>query len=129
MTLPAPQPRYTIDEYVRRELSSEEKHEFQDGEILAMSGGSPEHSLIIVNTSAAIHTRLRGRPCRNYESNLRIRIPSVRRYVYADGSIFCAPLEYDSEDTSRNNGSRRISATSLLAHSVTSTASVPVRVY
>jgi Uma2 family endonuclease len=103
MTLPEPQPRYTIDEYVRRELTSDEKHEFQDGEILGMSGGSPEHSLIIVNTSSAIHTRLRGKTCRNYESNLRIRIPSVRRYVYADGSIFCAPLEYDAEDTSRQS--------------------------
>jgi Uma2 family endonuclease len=103
MTLREPQHRYTIDEYVRSELTSEEKHEFQDGEILAMSGGSPEHSLIIVNTSSAIHIRLHGKPCRNYESNLRIRIPSVRRYVYADGSIFCAALEYDSEDTSRQS--------------------------
>jgi Uma2 family endonuclease len=103
MTLPEPQPRYTIEEYIRLESVAQEKHEFHDGEILAMSGGSPEHSLIIVNTSSAIHTRLRGKPCRNYESNLRIRIPSARRYVYADGSIFCAPLEYDSEDTSRQS--------------------------
>jgi Uma2 family endonuclease len=99
MTLPEPQPRYTIEEYVRRETTADERHEFHDGEILAMSGGSPEHSLIIVNTNSAIHTRLRGKPCRNYESNLRIRIPGVRRYVYADGSIFCAPLEYDPDDT------------------------------
>jgi Uma2 family endonuclease len=100
MTLPEPQPRYTIEEYVRRETTADERHEFHDGEILAMSGGSPEHSLIIVNTNSAIHTRLRGQPCRNYESNLRIRIPSVRRYVYADGSIFCTPLEYDPDDPS-----------------------------
>ncbi|MDB5322441.1 MAG: hypothetical protein JWN40_4072 [Phycisphaerales bacterium] len=103
MTLPEPQPRYTIEEYIRLESVAQEKHEFHDAEILAMPGGSPEHSLIIVNTSSAIHTRLRGKPCRTYESNLRIRIPSARRYVYADGSIFCAPLEYDSEDTSRQS--------------------------
>ena len=103
MTLPKPQHPFTIEEYVRLELSAEEKHEFHDGEILAMSGGSPEHSLIIVNTNSAIHARLRGKPCRNYESNLRIRIPSARRFVYADGSIFCAPLEYDSEDASRQS--------------------------
>jgi Uma2 family endonuclease len=103
MTLPESPIPYTIEEYVRREATAGEKHEFHDGDIQAMSGGSPEHSLIIMNTSSAIHTRLRGKPYRNYESNLRIRIPSVRRYVYADGSIFCAPLEYDPEDPSRQS--------------------------
>jgi Uma2 family endonuclease len=101
MTQPATKDRYTVAEYLRLERDVPEKHEFHDGEILAMSGGSPSHSLIASNTTRALGNRLLGKQCRVYESNLRIRIPRQDRYVYADGSVICGPEEFDPEDAKR----------------------------
>ena len=44
MGVPHAKPRHTIAEYLRLEALATEKHEFHDGEILAMSGGAPDHS-------------------------------------------------------------------------------------
>lgn len=103
MGLPHPKERFTIAQYIEREIAAEIKHEFHDGEILAMSGGQPDHSLINMNFGAAVHLLLRGKPCRIYESNLRIRIPTEPRYLYPDATIFCLPLIHDPEDPSHQS--------------------------
>ena len=74
--------RLSLADYIRLEEQSEIRHEFHDGEILAMSSGSPDHSLIISNTNALFHFALRGSPCRIYESNLRIAISNSARGVF-----------------------------------------------
>lgn len=102
MSLPAqPRPRrYTIEEYLRIESDSSQRHEYHDGEIVAMAGGSPEHSLIVANMVGEIRNRLKGTPCRVYEGNLRVRIPRSRYYVYPDATIVCGPAERDPDDRS-----------------------------
>src|SRR4051812_20040413 len=59
MTLPLANPRYTVEEYLRMEESAVDRHEYHDGEILAMSGGTYEHSLINVNVISSLKNRLR----------------------------------------------------------------------
>ena len=95
MTMPAAKPRYTVEEYLRMEESAVDRHEFHDGEILAMSGGTHEHSLINVNVTSALKNRLRGGPCRVAESNLRVRIGTLSKYVYPDASVICGPPAFD----------------------------------
>src|SRR5688572_25434080 len=99
----APQPprRYTIQEYLRMEYDAEQRHEYYDGEIVAMAGGTPPHSLIITNILAGLHTRLRGSPCRVYESNLRVRVPHSRLYAYPDATVVCGATQHDLEDAKR----------------------------
>jgi Uma2 family endonuclease len=65
--------RHTVEEYLRLERDALDKHEFHDGEILAMSGGTARHNLICMNFGAALNARLKGKPCRVYDSNLRVR--------------------------------------------------------
>src|SRR4051812_43546957 len=89
------QPRYTIEEYLRRERAALEKHEYRDGEIVLMAGGTADHSLIVANTISALHRRLEGKPCRVYDSNLRIRIPRSVLYTYPDVSVICGQREPD----------------------------------
>jgi Uma2 family endonuclease len=98
MTYPAAQPRHSIAEYLGLERTSDRKHEFHNGEILAMSGGSPEHSLIALNIGGELRNRLKGNPCRAYESNLRVSISRTGRYVYPDASVVCGPLQLDPAD-------------------------------
>jgi Uma2 family endonuclease len=91
---------YTVEQYLRLEREASDKHEYRDGEILAMAGGSPNHSLIIANVIREAGNQLKGKPCRVYESNLRIRIPRKTLYAYPDSSILCAPPQFDPDDRS-----------------------------
>lgn len=90
---------YTPEEYLRLEYDAQERHQYYRGEIFAMAGGSPEHSLIIANVGRELGNRLRGKPCRVYESNLRVRIPRTTLYTYPDIPVICGELRFDPLDT------------------------------
>jgi Uma2 family endonuclease len=94
--------RYTFAEYLAYDESVEWKNEFHEGEILAMSGSSPEHALITANALRAIGNRLEGKPCRVYSADLKIAAKPGSRVCYPDGSIVCGPLEYDPNDPKRH---------------------------
>ena len=90
--------RYSAEDYY--DLGEEEayKSEYFDGEIFAMAGGGPEHSLIIANLLGELGQRLKGKPCTPYDGNLRIEIPATGLITYPDLSVFCKKLELDSKD-------------------------------
>lgn len=98
MGLPVERPRYTVGEYLRREQEALDRHEYRDGEILLMAGGTPDHSLVIANTIRELGNRLRGKPCRVYDSNLRVRVPRTVLYTYPDATIICGRREIDQND-------------------------------
>ncbi|HET6250249.1 MAG TPA: Uma2 family endonuclease [Tepidisphaeraceae bacterium] len=102
MGMPAQRRRFTIAEYLELEEDAVDRHEYQDGEILAMAGGSPEQSFITANFVREAGNALKGKPCRVAESNLRIRIPQTPRYMYPDASIICGPLQFDPQDPKRH---------------------------
>jgi Uma2 family endonuclease len=82
--------RYSIEQYFLVEETSEIKHEYFDGEIFAMAGGSREHDTIVGNVFAHFHTMLRGSSCQPYSSDMRVRTPAGL-YTYPDVSIVCGP--------------------------------------
>jgi Uma2 family endonuclease len=79
-------------EYFAIDDSSEQRHELVDGVVWAMSGGTPEHSRVTINLGAALRTRLRGKPCRPYSSDLRVAL-TYQAFAYPDLTIVCGPLE------------------------------------
>ena len=83
------------EEYLAFERSSEQRHEFADGEIFAMSGGTREHSLIAVNIVGELRQALLDRPCEVHASDMRVKIQATTRYVYPDGSVVCGPPAFD----------------------------------
>ncbi len=89
---------YTVAEYLAFEHEATERHEYRDGEIISMAGGSPQHSLIIANVIGGLHGRLKGKPCRVFESNLRVRSARDARYVYPDVSVVCNEARFDPAD-------------------------------
>jgi Uma2 family endonuclease len=101
MGLPAENRRFAVEEYLRMEQASESRHEFHDGEILAMSGGSLEHSLIVTNVSAALHAALVGSPCLVLDSNLKVGIAKAHRFVYPDVHVNCDGPQFDPRDPTR----------------------------
>jgi Uma2 family endonuclease len=98
MGLPAEKHRYSIQDYYRIENDSTAKHEFRDGEILAMAGGSPQHALLAANFIGELHVRLKGKPCKPYGSDLRVRIAAHDRTVYPDVSVICGEVQLDPDD-------------------------------
>ena len=101
MGLPAEKRFHTVEDYLRWEQSSTSRHEFHDGEILAMAGASPDHSLIAMNLGAALNRRLQGNPCHAYGSDLKVGLRGAGRFVYPDLSVVCSPREFDPRDPAR----------------------------
>lgn len=88
----------TYVEYLAFEEANPGKHELVRGEILAMSGGTPEHARLAPELVQVLGPALRGGPCRLYSSDLRVRIDAVDRAAYPDLTIVCGPLETSSAD-------------------------------
>lgn len=89
--------KLTYADYATREETAENRHEFLDGEVFAMSGGTHEHSALIGAVYLIIGNQLAGRPCRAFESNARVRT-SEAHGTYADVTIVCGAIERDGED-------------------------------
>lgn len=87
-----PKPLLTFDEYVALEHQADCKFEYYHGEVFAMAGGTPTHSIIQTNLAAALVPRLKGSGCRTYSSDMRILIKASGLYTYPDISIVCGPL-------------------------------------
>jgi Uma2 family endonuclease len=90
--------RFTIREYLELEAISVQRHEYFDGEIVAMAGGTPQHSLIIMNVGGELRQRLKGSSCRVYDSNLRVRVPGTSMYTYPDVTVICGEPRFDQQD-------------------------------
>jgi Uma2 family endonuclease len=90
--------RYTYREYLALERSANVRHEFLDGEIYAMAGGTPTYAAICANLSALIGAQLRGRGCQAYSSDLRVRVLETGLATYPDVTVVCHHAELDPED-------------------------------
>jgi Uma2 family endonuclease len=89
--------RATYADYLAAEQTSERRHEFIDGVIVAMAGGSDEHNALTSRLAFLCGSRLSG-TCRHYSSDQRFWIPATGRGRYSDGSIICARPEHPPHD-------------------------------
>jgi Uma2 family endonuclease len=88
---------YTYADYLAHESASNVKHEYLDGEIYAMAGGTPEHASLAVAIASSLRNQLAGRSCRVFSSDLRVRVVGTGLTTYPDVSVVCGPLERDPE--------------------------------
>lgn len=86
--------RLTEEEYLCLDRAADYKSEFFDGEMFAMAGGSPMHSLIAANLIRELGTKLKGRPCRPFTSDLRLKVEATGLDTYPDVSVVCSPLQF-----------------------------------
>jgi len=84
-------------DYLATEQTSESRHEFIDGVIVAMAGGSDEHNRITGRLARLLGSRETGN-CGYYPSDQRFWIASRGRSRYSDGSIICGPPEHPAHD-------------------------------
>lgn len=71
------------------------RHEFLEGEIYGMAGGTPEHAALTISAGAALLAAARGGPCRVHSSDLRVRVLATGLATYPDVTLVCGPYETD----------------------------------
>jgi len=83
----------SVEDYLAEELLSPVKHEYLGGVVYAMSGARNVHNLIAGNVLGSLHSRLRGRRCRpfNSDTKIRVRLQTQVRFFYPDVSVICRP--------------------------------------
>lgn len=84
--------RMSYPEYLALEGSSETKHEYVNGQVYAMAGGTPEHARLATRIARQLGAALEGRPCDTFSSDLRIHIEATGRSTYPDLAVVCGPL-------------------------------------
>jgi len=94
MSLPQTSRRLTEAKYLEIERAAEFKSEFFDGEMFAMAGGTPQHSLIGSNLIREFGNRLENSPCVAYNTDLRIKVGATGLCTYPDLSVICGPLQF-----------------------------------
>src|SRR5688572_27769536 len=95
--------KLTIEQYLRWERESQQKHEYYLGEIFAMAGAGRRHNIIFKNLFRDIAHGLRGNPCQPYGSDLRIHVPENTLFTYPDITIICTDLESSEVNESFTN--------------------------
>lgn len=89
--------RYSYAEYLAFERDSALKHEYDDGEILAMAGGSRRHNALASRVCAALE-QARRPGCVAFQSDQKVRVLATGRVTYPDASMVCGPIEGDPDD-------------------------------
>ncbi|MBE8996918.1 MULTISPECIES: Uma2 family endonuclease [unclassified Nostoc] len=84
---------YTVEEYLELEIASDIRNEYRDGEIVPMTGGTPDHNDITSNLVAILKATLRGKPYRVFILDQRLWIPGANLYTYPDVMVLPKPLE------------------------------------
>lgn len=86
----------TPEQYLHLERAVEDRHEYVDGEMVAMSGGSPKHSRIATNLTRNLPLKSGG-DCQIFNSDLRVSVHWSRLITYPDVTVVCGKPEYTDE--------------------------------
>jgi len=89
---PSPQPYVGFEDFLQQERDGDVKHEWLDGVLYAMAGGSIEHGRLATKMTAALTVALAGR-CTVYSSDVMIYVRETNLATYPDGSVVCGPVD------------------------------------
>jgi Uma2 family endonuclease len=90
---------YSLEEYFEQELVAETRSEFRDGDIIPMTGGTPEHNEIAGNLYILLKSALKGQNYRTFYVDQRLWIPAVSLNTYPDVLVVSKPLEFQAGRT------------------------------
>lgn len=95
---------YTPEEYLEFEAEAEVRHEFINGEIVPMAGGTTKHNLITGNLYIVLRLALKGKNAPVYMENVKLWIPSVNVFTYPDLMVLAGdPVYYGEGQTTVRN--------------------------
>jgi Uma2 family endonuclease len=98
MTSPAHNIHYSWADYLALESASNVKHEYLEGQIYGMAGGTPEQAALKAAVTGLLFAQLKGGRCRAHDSDLRVRVLATGLATYPDVTIVWGPSERDPAD-------------------------------
>lgn len=95
---------YTPEEYLELEIASETRNEYRNGEIIPMTGGTPNHNEISSILNAILRLSLKGKPYSIFVADQRLWIPAAGFHTYPDVIIVPKPIQLQTgrKDTVTN---------------------------
>jgi len=87
----------TLEEYFEQERTALDRHEYLNGEVFVMAGGTTAHAIISSNLLIEIGSQLRGRDCTAYNGDMRIRTAPSGLYSYADTVVSCGSAQVEND--------------------------------
>ena len=94
MTLTLAQPTYSFDEYLAMEEVATEKHEYKQGEIVSMTGGTTNHNKIALNFAASLKFALKNQPYNVFIGDVKLWIPTYSEATYPDVMVIEGEPDY-----------------------------------
>ena len=88
----------TAEEYFAWEETQLDRHDYYNGEIFAMAGGTLAHNTVCLNAAMALKNLLKGSPCRVFMGDVRVLLSKDRHYSYPDVFVTC-----DARDTAQDS--------------------------
>ncbi len=88
----------TPEDYLAAEEISPIRHEYRDGEVFAMTGGTLNHSAIVLNLATTLKIHLRGSGCRPFSEGTKTRVESSNAYYYPDVVVSCDDRDRPSKE-------------------------------
>ena len=85
------------EEYLQQEETSTERHEYFDGEIFLMAGGSHNHEMICGGVLSLLRQHARRKKCTAYGSNMKIQVKSNGLFTYPDAMLVCGKIQFVAE--------------------------------
>lgn len=93
--LPQEKLKYTLEDYIELEKTSEERLEFWDGNVRSMSGASLPHNQVQGNIYFALRSKLQGKGCSIFSADMRVKVPAYYPYRYPDLSALCGETKVE----------------------------------
>ena len=90
-----PKPKLTLEEYFALDNTAEGRYEYFDGHIFELSGGSPTHAILSNRAGRLLGNQLDPRGCWVYSAEVRLKVPKLPPYRYADVSALCGAPMYE----------------------------------
>ncbi|MEP7340641.1 MAG: Uma2 family endonuclease [Acidobacteriota bacterium] len=81
--------KLSLEEYLELDKNSEERYEYFDGEVFAMSGASLKHNQVISNLTGELRNHLKDRDCQILPADMRLKVPAAFPYRYPDLVVVC----------------------------------------
>lgn len=92
-----PKTWFSPAEYLAFERDAQNKHEYLNGEIYAMAGASPQHNQIGFNATVSLGSQIKGRNCRGYTADQKVRTDPQDLFSYPDITIVCGEPEFHDD--------------------------------
>ena len=95
---------YTPEEYLQLEEKADQKHEYHDGEIIPMTGGTTNHNKLALNLATRLNIALNDLNYEVYIGDVKLWIPRYREFTYPDVMVIQGqPVYYGKNTTTVTN--------------------------